>query len=241
MAYQIQTWADDAVGQTPIEAARLNHIETGVADAHSLILTLSPLGHTHPASEISDSTSIGRSVLTALTQADARTAIGAGTSSLVIGTTAGTAKSGDYAPPTASELEAGLVELATAAETITGTDTTRAVHPAGVKAVADTKAAAVIAANLQTGTAYTLVAADAGKAVEMDNAAANTLTVPASVFTAGQVVEIFQAGAGQTTVAAGAGLTLRAPDGAKLAKQYASATLRFRSATEAVLAGNVIV
>ena len=32
------------------------------------------------------------------TQADARTAIGAGTSSLVLGTTAGTAKAGDYAP-----------------------------------------------------------------------------------------------------------------------------------------------
>jgi hypothetical protein len=45
------------------------------------------------------------------------------------------------AVPAASETVVGKVELATAAETTTGTDTTRAVHPAGVKAVADTKAA----------------------------------------------------------------------------------------------------
>lgn len=138
----------------------------------------------------------------------------------------------------ANTTTAGVSRLATTAETTTGTSSALAVTPAGVKAVADTKANATIAANLQTGTTYTLVAADAGRAVEMSNAAANTLTVPASVFTAGQVVEVYQAGAGQTTIAAGSGLTLRAPDGAKLAKQYASASLRFRSATEAVLAGN---
>jgi len=39
--------------------------------------------------------------------------------------------------PAASETVAGKVELATAAETITGTDTTRAVHPAGSKAAID--------------------------------------------------------------------------------------------------------
>lgn len=41
--------------------------------------------------------------------------------------------------PTATDLAAGVVELATSAETTTGTDTTRATTPAGVKAVADTK------------------------------------------------------------------------------------------------------
>lgn len=43
--------------------------------------------------------------------------------------------------PAATEAQAGAVELATNGETTTGTDTTRAVTPAGVKAVADTKAA----------------------------------------------------------------------------------------------------
>jgi hypothetical protein len=43
--------------------------------------------------------------------------------------------------PAASETAQGAVELATTAEALTGTDTTRAVTAAGVKAVADTKAA----------------------------------------------------------------------------------------------------
>lgn len=54
--------------------------------------------HTHPAGDVSDSTTVGRAVLTAADAATARGAIGAGTSSLVLGTTAGTAKAGDYAP-----------------------------------------------------------------------------------------------------------------------------------------------
>jgi hypothetical protein len=42
--------------------------------------------------------------------------------------------------PSASETVAGRVELATAAETTTGTDNTRAVHPAGLKVELDKKA-----------------------------------------------------------------------------------------------------
>lgn len=41
--------------------------------------------------------------------------------------------------PAASETVSGKVELATSAEAVTGTDTARAVTPAGVKAVADLK------------------------------------------------------------------------------------------------------
>jgi hypothetical protein len=57
-----------------------------------------PLSHTHTSSQISDSTATGRSVLTATDATAARTAIGAGTSSLVIGTTASTAKAGNWVP-----------------------------------------------------------------------------------------------------------------------------------------------
>ena len=71
------------------------------------------------------------------TQADARAAIGAGTSNLTIGTTGTTAAAGNRA---ATETATGMVELATTTEATTGTDTVRAVTPAGVKAVADTKA-----------------------------------------------------------------------------------------------------
>ena len=71
------------------------------------------------------------------TAAAARTAIGAGTSDLAIGTTGTTAAAGNRA---ATEAAIGMVELATTAEATTGTDTTRAVTPAALKAVADTKA-----------------------------------------------------------------------------------------------------
>ncbi|QOP66792.1 minor tail protein [Arthrobacter phage Odyssey395] len=54
-----------------------------------------PAIHTHTASQISDSTATGRSLLTAADAAAARTAIGAGTSSLVIGTTGTTAMAGN--------------------------------------------------------------------------------------------------------------------------------------------------
>jgi len=56
--------------------------------------------HTHTASDISDSTTFGRGVVTAASAAAARAAIGAGTGSsdLTLGSTAGTAKPGNYAP-----------------------------------------------------------------------------------------------------------------------------------------------
>ncbi|MFI6368938.1 hypothetical protein ACIBG0_40205 [Nocardia sp. NPDC050630] len=57
----------------------------------------SDVGHTHVAADITDSTTTGRAVLTAASAAAARTAIGAGTSSLAIGTTAGTACEGNDA------------------------------------------------------------------------------------------------------------------------------------------------
>lgn len=51
--------------------------------------------HSHTATQISDSTATGRSVLTAVDAAAARTAIGAGTSNLAIGTTGTTAMAGN--------------------------------------------------------------------------------------------------------------------------------------------------
>lgn len=66
-----------------------------------------------------------------------------------------------------------------------------------------------LALNAQTGTTYTLVAADASyKLVTASNAAAITVTVPPSVFTAGDVINLQQIGAGQVTFAQGAGVTI---------------------------------
>lgn len=70
-------------------------------------------------------------------QANARTNIGAGTSSLALGTTPTTAAAGNHTHTAATTSAAGPVELATNAETTTGTDTTRAVTPAGLKAALD--------------------------------------------------------------------------------------------------------
>ena len=102
------------------------------------------------SSSITDATTAGRAVLTAATQSAARAAIGAGTSNLTLGTTSGTAAAGSRQ---ATETAIGMVELATTAEATAGTDTTRAVTPAGVKAVADTKAPASGQAAVNTLTA----------------------------------------------------------------------------------------
>lgn len=96
--------------------------------------------------------------------------------------------------------------------------------------------------NPQTGTTYTLVLADAGKLVSMNNANANTLTVPPSSsvnFPIGTQISILQYGAGQTTVAAGVGVTIRSfSSQLKLFGQYAAAALWKRGTDEWVLVGN---
>lgn len=94
--------------------------------------------------------------------------------------------------------------------------------------------------NTQVGTTYTLVAGDVGEYVTLNNASAITLTVPDAVFSAGDQVNLVQLGAGQVTITAGAGVTLRS-EGSKLKMkgQYAVATLLFLSASEAVVLGNL--
>lgn len=100
-----------------------------------------------------------------------------------------------------------------------------------------------ITGNNQTGTSYTLVLTDAGKVVECNNAAAITLTVPpvsSVAWPVGTVLEVWQQGAGQVTVTAGAGVTLRS-DGGKVhtAAQYATINLRMRANDEWVLSGDL--
>jgi len=83
--------------------------------------------------------------------------------------------------------------------------------------------------NAQTGTTYTLVAADLGKLVTLSNASAITLTVPPSVFAAGNQIHIQQIGAGQVTFAQGAGVTITSTGASasapKLRAQYSAATI----------------
>jgi hypothetical protein len=73
----------------------------------------------------------------------------------------------------------------------------------------DAKAANTVTFNAQTGTTYTLVAADASnKLVTTSNASAVTVTIPPSVFAAGEQINIQSIGAGLTTFAQGAGVTI---------------------------------
>jgi len=77
----------------------------------------------------------------------------------------------------------------------------------------------------------------------MNVATANNLTVPPNssvAFAVGTVIEVLQYGAGQTTIVAGAGVTLRSP-GAKLkiAAQYGGASLRKITTDEWAVEGNI--
>lgn len=87
--------------------------------------------HTHVATDITDSTVTGRSVLTAADAPAARTAIGAGTSSLTLGTTAGTACEGNDARLSNTRTPTvGTVPYDVCFPAV-GKDTTRAASSAG--------------------------------------------------------------------------------------------------------------
>lgn len=60
-----------------------------------------------------------------------------------------------------------------------------------------------ISFNAQTGTTYTLVAGDIGKLVTTSNASPVTVTIPASTFTTGNIINIQSIGVGLTTISGG--------------------------------------
>lgn len=100
--------------------------------------------------------------------------------------------------------------------------------------------ARVVPANAKTAD-YTLVLADGGKSIDLTKGTAATVTIPPAssvAFPVGTVIEVWQGGAGQVTVAAGGGVTLRAPSGAKTAAQYAVVRVRKVAADTWVLSGN---
>jgi hypothetical protein len=65
-----------------------------------------------------------------------------------------------------------------------------------------------LAFNAQTGTTYTLVAADSGKLVTSSNASSIVITIPPAVFSVGEQINVQSIGAGLTSFAAGAGVTI---------------------------------
>jgi hypothetical protein len=83
--------------------------------------------------------------------------------------------------------------------------------------------------NAQTGTTYTLVIADLGKLVTTSNASAVTVTIPPSVFAAGNTINVQSIGVGLTTLVAGAGVTITSTGATSAApvlrKRYSACTI----------------
>jgi hypothetical protein len=65
-----------------------------------------------------------------------------------------------------------------------------------------------ISFNAQTGTTYTLQGSDSAKLVTTSNGSPVTVTIPPSVFAAGEIINVQSIGVGLTTFAAGVGVTV---------------------------------
>ena len=91
--------------------------------------------------------------------------------------------------------------------------------------------------NDQTGTAYTIVAGDAGKVITCNNGSAVTVTVPASLG-AGFTCSVVQKGAGQVTFAASSTTINNRQSHTKIAGQHGVATLVSTASDVFVLAGD---
>lgn len=92
---------------------------------------------------------------------------------------------------------------------------------------------------------YTLALADANEVIEMNSASPNNLTVPlnsTAAFPIGTTIDVIQYGAGQTTIVAASGVTIRSKANAlKLSDQYSGATLYKRGTNEWVVIGDLVV
>jgi hypothetical protein len=132
----------------------------------------------------------------------------------------------------------GIVELATTAEVVTGTDTTRAVTAAGVTATRGL----YVGINAQTGTTYAPVLTDQGKLVTLSNAGAITVTMPSDATTAfpiGTQIDFTVIGAGMATFVAGGSAFVNATPSAVTRAQYSAVTAIKRAANTWILVGDL--
>jgi len=112
--------------------------------------------------------------------------------------------------------------------------------PGSVRTLVDSLAGVSSAAQTSS---YTAVLTDAGTVVEMNAAGALNFTVPPNssvAYDIGAVIEVCQIGAGQVTLVAGAGVTLRTPTGTLTTRaQYSTVSIRKRGTDEWVVAGDL--
>ena len=106
---------------------------------------------------------------------------------------------------------------------------------------AELSAATVASFNTKT-TSYTPVLSDEGNIIEMDSASANSVTIPPNssvAFTIGSAIDVFQKGTGQTTIVAGAGVTILNTPGLKFRDRYSMATLIKRDTNTWIVSGDL--
>jgi len=96
--------------------------------------------------------------------------------------------------------------------------------------------------NAQTGTTYTLVAADRNKLVTSSNGAAVTITIPTGVFAAGDQINVQSIGVGLTTILGGA-VTITSTGASAIAPilraKYSAATIICTAAGVFTVIGDV--
>jgi hypothetical protein len=173
----------------------------------------------------------------------------------VIGNTSGT-NSGDNATNSQySGLAASKEDVANKSTSVTTDQASNTKYPS-VKAVYDwavglfatianlaLKTDKLVVTNRQTAS-YTLVLSDADKLVEMNVGSANNLTIPLNssvAFPTGTQILLAQYAAGQTTIVATSGVTVRSNGGKlKLNVQYSGATLIKIGTDEWYLFGDIV-
>ena len=137
----------------------------------------------------------------------------------------------------------GAVQLSDSTST---TSSILAATPTAVKSAYDLAALAMpklLTFNAQTGTTYTLVSGDALALVTASNASAITVTVPPSIFSAGQQINVQQIGVGQVTFAAGVGVTITSAGATvaapKITSRYGAATVIYTAANVFTIIGGL--
>lgn len=111
MAYDKQTWVLGIAGGTALNATRLNHMEQGIEDAHTLIADLATASHTHTSDEITDATSAN--VVDTIVKRDATGFIA------VSGITGLSTATGNTQAVPKSQLDAAIAALAATSHTHT--------------------------------------------------------------------------------------------------------------------------
>jgi hypothetical protein len=139
--------------------------------------------------------------------------------------------------PTASTSGAGIVQLN---DGFASTSTSLAPTANALKSVYDLSEKKALTINTQSGTTYTLVAADSdSKMVQLTSSSSVTITVPPATFTAGQQINLSRYGSGSVAVQGGSGVTVNATPSLNLRAQYSAATLVCIDSTNFVLYGDL--